>query len=151
MIFLCLWTIFNILPPGYLTFTHRFHYRMEQRLDAEAIRDWLSSLDESAFDGELYDLLFSVNRKTLPFSLPYEVTVLDKKIHYVRFYKKDGERYLRITWGGPYGHWGVVIGPEDMDIPATVKPHLSEDSGVLQYGEYRVKLEDGVYVWHEIQ
>jgi len=55
---------------------------------------------------------------------------------------KNGKPKVRLTWGGPPGHWGVEIGMEDMEIPP---------SDFSQWGEYRLPLEPGVYVWHELQ
>jgi hypothetical protein len=49
---------------------------------------------------------------------------------------------VRLTWGGPFAHWGVEIGMQNMKIPP---------SNFSQWGEYRLPLEPGVYVWHEIQ
>jgi len=37
---------------------------------------------------------------------------------------------------------GIEIGMEDMEIPP---------SDFSQFGEYRLPLEPGAYVWHELQ
>ena len=131
-----------IRPPGYKPYTRGFHQRMQDRLNIEKIRDWLKTLDEEVFDGEYYDLIYQMNGNVLPFPLPKEITILSEDVHYLVFYKDDQGRCLRIEWGGAFGHWGVVIGPKEMEVPS---------SDFSKYGEYRIKLENGAYVWHELQ
>lgn len=55
---------------------------------------------------------------------------------------------------GPFGHWGVEIGPEDMPIPPTQPMRkVRSPNGDVYYedGEYRLPLTPGAYVWHELQ
>ena len=52
---------------------------------------------------------------------------------------ENGNPKFRLRWGsGAMGHWGVVIGMEDMTTPSSDFSH---------YGEYRLLVEPGVYVW----
>ena len=55
-----------------------------------------------------------------------------------------------MMWGGPIARWGVVVGPEEMPIPPTEDVSYDEN-GYRQIGEYRLKLTDGAYVWHEMK
>ena len=130
-----------IRPPGYKSYTKGFHQRMQKQLDIEGLRTWIGDLDQEMFDGEYYDLLYQMNENVLPEPIPKEIKNLGEYVHYLVFYKENEKRCLRIEWGGAFGHWGVVIGPKEMDVPPS-------DFG--EFGQYRLKLEDGVYVWHEL-
>jgi hypothetical protein len=131
-----------IRPPGYKPFTAGFHQRMQNRLDVEKIRAWLGTLDSEIFDGEYYDLLYEMNGNVLPVPILEEINSLSEHVHYLVFYTENKMPCLRIEWGGALGHWGVVVGPREMEVPP---------SDFSDYGEYRLKLEEGVYIWHELQ
>lgn len=141
---------FHAGPPGYKPFTEGFYQRMQERLDAEAIRNWMEGLEDRIFDGNYYDVLYPMEDRILPFPVPQEISKLSEQVHYLRFYMENNERYLRIEWGGPFSRWGVVIGPKDMPIPPTEDVRYDED-GLRHLGEYRLRFEDGVYVWHELK
>jgi hypothetical protein len=51
---------------------------------------------------------------------------------------------VRFMWGSTpiEGHWGVEIGAENMKIPP---------SDFSMYGEYRIPVQPGVYVWWELE
>ena len=52
---------------------------------------------------------------------------------------ENGNARIRLRWGSAMmEHWGVVIGMKDMKIPP---------SDFSLYGEYRLPVEPGVYVW----
>lgn len=137
--------------PGYKPFTEGFYQRMQDRLDVQAIRTWMEGLEANVFHGDYYDVLFPMEERTLPFPVPQEISMLGEELHYLRLYMENSERRLRIEWGGPLvGRWGVVIGPKDMAIPPTEDVSYDEH-GLRFIGEYRLRLEEGVYVWHEIE
>lgn len=58
------------------------------------------------------------------------------------FKNEADQNCLKLYNGGGFAQWGVVIGPKEMEVPP---------SDFSDYGEYRIKLEEGVYVWHELQ
>jgi hypothetical protein len=130
---------------GFKSFTYGFRERIKSRADIEDIRDWMKTLKEEDCNGDVISLSRdpdSLKRhwhdsiewpKSLKvFSPNYVIINLDK----------NGNPKVSLTWGGPFAHWGVVIGMEDMEIPP---------SDLSRYGEYRLPLEPGVYVWHELQ
>lgn len=55
---------------------------------------------------------------------------------------ENGSPRVRLAWGSGFGHWGIVIGMDDMEIPP---------SDFSRYGEYRLPVEAGVYVWRELR
>lgn len=61
-------------------------------------------------------------------------------------YNEEDWRVLRIMSGGGMQDWGVVIGPEKMEVPPTENFKYHERAS-----EYRLKLADGAYVWYEFQ
>jgi hypothetical protein len=108
---------------------------MRSKADIEDIRDWLKTLNKD----EYTDYTSNISHNELPESLQ----VL--RAHEISFLSADenGNPKIRLRWGsGASGMWGIEIGMENMKIPA---------SDFSQYGEYRLLVEPGVYVWHEIQ
>jgi hypothetical protein len=139
--FFSLITFFPFVEPGYKPFTQGFYDRMQTHLQVEPIRGWMATLEDDVYDGQLYGYEFD----SYPFELPEEITALSSEISYIKLYNDEAlRRCLHLEWGGPLvGRWGVVIGPKDMPIPQTVYPTEEE-----RIGEYRLRFEDGVYVWH---
>jgi len=123
----------ELYSPGYKPFTYGFRERMRGKTDIEDIRDWLKTLSKEDCIG---------NTGRLPYSkLSKSLKVLNPK--YVFFSTdENGNPKVRLAWGSGFGHWGVEIGMEDMEIPS---------SDFSDYGEYRLPLEPGAYVWHELQ
>ena len=135
-------------PPGYLPFTKGFHHRMEERLDVSELQEWLKALNESDFD-KSYFHKFDVS--SFPLSMPDTAENLKMGMSYIEFMQSSqGDVCLRLEWGGPPARWGVVIGPKEMSIPPTEDVRYDED-GFRHIGEYRLKLEDGAYVWHDLR
>jgi len=126
-----------ILPhigvPGYKPFTYGFREQMRSKADIEDIRDWLKTLSKEDCIGDMGRLPYS--------RLSESVKVLNSK-YAVFSTDENGNPRVRLIWGGGFGHWGVEIGMKDMKIPP---------SDFSEWGEYRLPLEPGVYVWHEIQ
>lgn len=57
--------------------------------------------------------------------------------NYVSCKEENGKKYINIEWGVVSGHWGLVIGPKDMQIPKNSN-------------KYVIPLDKpGAYVWHE--
>lgn len=111
--------------PGYLSFTEGFTDRMKTEADIDGMRRWLYTWSGAVGD--------EVPRATWPEA----VSRLTPK--YVDVIKTDHRRCLRLGWGSGFGHWGIVVGSEDMPTPKSSKR------------EFTMPLEPGAYVWHEIQ
>jgi len=142
--FIVMYRFFN---PGYITTTEDFRQKLSKSLDVIQVRDWLKDLSDAEIqqiDNKRFQAL------EFPLKLPNSVNNLKREMSYITIIKDD--RYgvcMRLSWGGPIARWGVVVGPQDMPIPET--EDVSYEKGYRQIGEYRVKLEDGAYVWHEIK
>ena len=158
LIVFLLYCIFILIPfmipakifdgPGYITFMEDFHKRMMESLDVVQVRDWLNTLSESEID-KLHNQQFRVY--AFPIELPNTINNLKSEMSYITIIKDDQYGIcLRMTGGGPVGHWGVVIGSKKMPVPETEDVNYDKDC-YRNIGEYRVKLEDGAYVWHEIK
>ncbi len=131
--FLALFIPIKLYSPGYKPFTYGFRERMRSMADIEAIRDWLKRRGKEEYTGD--------NVRFISYGWPKSVKVLNPS--YVNpDLDENGNPKVRLTWGGGFGHWGFEIGMEDMEIPP---------SDFSQFGEYRLPLEPGAYVWHELQ
>ena len=75
-------------------------------------------------------------------NLPEPVIQLKPLTPHIRT-DENGNPKIRLFWGsGMVGDWGVEIGLEDMKIPP---------SDFRRNGEYRLPVESGVYVWHDLK
>jgi hypothetical protein len=134
-----------VYQPGCKPFTYGFRERIKSKADIEDIRNWLETLQDEDCNGET----ISLHSDSVPFKShwpnsiewPESLKVFNPG-YAILDLDKNGNPKMSLTWGGPFGHWGVVIGMEDMEIPA---------SDLSRYGEYRLPLEPGVYVWNELQ
>ena len=134
-----------LYQPGYKPFTRGFRERMKHEADIPAIRNWLGTLQDEDCAGETIDLFSDSDYLTSqwPDSVQWPKSLRVFNPHYVMLdLDENGNPKVRLTWGAALGHWGVEIGMEDMEIPA---------SDFSRWGEYRLAVVPGVYVWHELQ
>ncbi len=107
-------------------------HRIESEVDIAATRVWLQSLDAE-------DCVDYYHGFPLP-ELPESLRGLGAG---ARLYAdENGNPKVKLMWGGtPTGHWGVVIGMKDMEIPPSeFRPEV----------KHRLQVEPGVYVfWGE--
>jgi len=135
----------ELYSPGYKPFTYGFRDRIRSKADIEDIRNWLKTLSKEDCTGKIIDIRsysFPYKSKwTSSIKWPKSLKVFNPGYVNLDLDENDNPK-VRLTWGGPFAHWGVEIGMEDMKIPPS-------DFG--RYGEYRLPLEPGVYVWYELQ
>lgn len=121
-------------------FMYGFRTRMKSKADIEAIRDWLESLDDEDYDSiDNSYISFPHNRA----EWPQPLKLLKSGRVFLSADENDNAK-VRLMWS--YGHivgaWGVEIGAENMKIPP---------SDFSMYGEYRLPVEPGVYVWRGLE
>lgn len=126
---LCFLLVVFLFPT--FTFVAGFKHQIKKEADVPLIRNWLMSLDEKYFPDE-HGWPYDKNRDDISLPEPTDTWNLS----YVTFDKREGYRTVDFEWGGPFGRWGFVVGPEDMLIPP------SEIDG-----RFRKKIEDGAYIW----
>jgi hypothetical protein len=123
--------VHTIFGPGYIHFTRGFFKRMQKEADIPAIRTWASSLELPRQDRHEVD----------DTQWPEAIKQLSPQYTFIEM-PEDSETKVRIVWGGAFGHWGLMIGPSTMQVPP---------SNFRKYGEYRIKLAPGAYVWHDVR
>jgi hypothetical protein len=131
--------------PGYKPFTYGFRERIRSEADIEDIRSWLKTLSKEDCNGKTIDLFSNHNfrKSNWPDSINWHKSLTLFNPHYVNLdLNENKNQKVRLTWGGPFGHWGFEIGMENMIIP---------QSDFSQFGEFRLPLEPGAYVWYELQ
>ena len=118
-----------------ISFTYGFRGRMRSRINVEEVRDWLRIQNSEDFFRSYY-------KNLPPGTLPGFLEIL-KASDIDLSADENGNPRIRMDWGsGVLRSWGIVIGMEDMEIPP---------SKIELYGVYRLPLEPGVYVWHELR
>jgi len=135
----------HLWVPGYKPFTYHFREQMRTEADIPAIRNWLRTLSKEDCTGATVCLPSTSNplERSWPNSFEWPKSLKVFEPGYVKLdLDENSQPRVRLTWGGPFGHWGIEIGMEDMKIPP---------SDFSEWGEYRLPLEPGAYVWHELQ
>ncbi|MBN1513176.1 MAG: hypothetical protein JXB13_14265 [Phycisphaerae bacterium] len=114
--------------PGYIRFTARFREQMRESADVVAIREWVERVtaEQRGFSTEEAEILW-LNGEECP------ACVRELRPMYVMVDVEEGA--VDLIFGGGLGHWGIHIG----------RPGASPPAG------YTLPMEDGVWVWHEIQ
>ena len=136
LIFLVLLVLSFFLPESeFMGYSYKFFMcglrdRVKSKLDVKATRDWLGTSGEEYFRIDHFTRIPSDEwSKSLRVLNPRRV---------IPSTDENGNRKVRLFWGGGLGRWGVVMGMEDMTTPSSDFRH---------YGEYRIPVEPGVYVW----
>jgi len=114
--------------PGYVTMSAGFWIHMKVWTDVEAIRSWGVSCELDGGESEtLSKGSVFIDRDRWPRSIRWlgpNMVVLGLK-----------DRSVNLVYGGGFGHWGLTVGPKRTG----------------PFGEFTILLEDGAWVWHEIQ
>ena len=123
-------------PPRYVFFTEGYRDWARQSLDVKEIRAWISTVDEKG--------PFSVDEDFKgPRCIKEQSTRFDAGIFSE---DENGQMSLKLHSGGGFQDWGVFIGLEETDISPFETVMYDAYSG-----EYRLRLEEGAYVWYELQ
>ena len=139
----------GLWSPGYKPFTSGFREYVQMNVNLGVVREWLTAQDPNLCTGQMIDVSgpnWSASR--WPDTTIWASAITQLNPHYVQLAKTEtGRPKIRLTWGGVLGHWGVEIGPADMEMP-----RMSDGKGnVEEEDEYRLPLAPGAYVWHELQ
>jgi hypothetical protein len=123
----------DFLGCSYKFFMSGLRDRVRSTVNVEATRNWLKILSKEEHGyAEFSEVRIPSQKwsKLLKKLKPDIVSLLADE---------NSNPKLRLRWGsGAMGHWGVVIGMKDMIVPS---------SDYSQYGEYRLSVEQGIYVW----
>ncbi len=115
-----------------------FKRHVERRVDIPAVQTWLATLEPSPLQPGRAHPDIPVEESDLPAS------IADLNAWGWRMEFDDEERpRIRLMWGsGIMRSWGLVVGDKDMETPP---------SDLSRYGEYRLPVAPGAYVWREIR
>ena len=114
--------------PGYIRKTEQFQATMRKQADIPAIRAWAAAYEPAS---DATPTLSGNGVFVYRNELPDCITTLGTGI--VQY--TTGDKTVHLIFGGGFGHWGLSVGPK----------------GTQPYGGYTLPLEDGAWVWHEIQ
>jgi hypothetical protein len=128
-------------PSSLKAFTRGFRQYAQANVDVPAIRAWRHAADPNLCPGELPRI-----------DWPEAIARVEPS-HVWLSLDKAGRPTIRLSWLIWGDNWGVEIGPEDMEIPATQwRTPRTSYGGRISYeqGEYRLPLAPGAYVWRRI-
>ena len=135
-----------IRPPGMRIYIAGFSKYVKANADIEAIRGWLGTLKpEDCVDYNSIVGSYGSTRSSPKQLKKQEWPKVIANLHprYVVLSLDDEYPKVRLNWGsGLLGSWGLVVGNESMEPPA---------SDLSRHGEYRLELCKGAYVWYEIE
>ena len=113
--------------PGYKGFTYAYRINIRKELDIKSTQDWLKTVKKPP------QLGIEPNKEDLPVFL---------KKHYrkgqFRLINHSSGVYIITTNGTHWGTWGFIVGSKELEIKSS-------------NNRYVLPLEQGAYVWHEIQ
>jgi len=136
----------SLWQPGYKPFTYGFRERIRSKADIEAIRNWLRTLQNENYSSVTIELFCDSDffKSQWPDSIewPKSLKVFNPHSVYLDLDENRNPK-VRLTWCGMFDDWGVVIGMENMAIPPS--------DFRRGWGEYRLPLEPGAYVWHDLE
>jgi len=120
---------------GYKLFIYGLRDRIRSKADIGATRDWSESLGDEDYDNHYSRISRSAWAESLKALKPNGVLLSADE---------NDNAKVRLMWryGPIVGGWGVEIGAENMKIPP---------SDFSQFGEYRLPVEPGVYVWRGLE
>lgn len=132
--------LFVIIPfffdtPRHVNFTEGYRDWAKSVLNIQEIREWMEDLKNTESFG-IYD----------DFQGPKCLVENHSRFSAGLIFDEEGHRVLRIMSGGGFQDWGIVIGPVEMEVPESENYKYSGGAS-----EYRLKLENGVYVYYELQ
>jgi len=117
-----------------------FRDRVKSKANIESMRAWLQTLNDEDYKS-IDNSYNSYPRNRSEWPKPSRVLEPGKVFLSA---DENGNAKIRLVWGSSpiEGHWGVEIGAENMEIPP---------SDLNMYGEYRLPVEPGLYVWRSLE
>jgi hypothetical protein len=143
---LCVFLVFIFFPfaykrPSEEAFTDGFKIRMKKMADVESIREWLRTIDKDLCTNEAVHVLGrDLNTTNWPDSVNWPPSVTKFHPGYVCLaIDQNDNPKLELTWGGPFAHWGLVVGHE------TLETRPSDPANQISVRE----ISKGAYIWYD--
>lgn len=127
-----------IAPPGAETFLRGYVRWIPEHVDIDGIQDWIAKAPEFYWnESETYS-----SDKGKPEGFPQ--CLKDCEFQYVSFEQSDldGSNIVRLEWGGPFSHYGVVVGSPQMKMPDKTEYEINRS-----YVEFRKAIKPGAYIY----
>jgi hypothetical protein len=106
-------SVWAVREPGINSFARGFEARIRATADVKAIRAWASTIAVPTAQGSVPEVDKSLWPDCVNALAPKDVYFL------------GGAKGVRLDWGGGFaGHYGLVVGEEDMVLPGTTEPDL---------------------------
>lgn len=152
LIFLVAGFVAPLHASPYVMLARGFKVRMQIHADIDAIRTWLKTVDPNHVNGTNAGWKLDYESHRVP-----AIAELHPRGTQVSL-DDEGRPMVQLFWGsGMLGHWGLVVGDEHMEIPKTELPRRmvsaqgADSSESPMYGECRLPLAPGAYVWSELE
>jgi len=124
----------GVHPIAMHLYARGFETHVEIRTDIDVIQAWVQTLDPNDYVGEPIE------------HIPRALNQVDQPMAIARLHTRvrleldeAGRPRVRLIWdASKFGLWGLVVGDENMETPAS-------DPGM--YGQYTRELRKGIYFW----
>ena len=134
------------LPRSYDPFILGYRKYVRSHVNVPVMRMWLDTLDPNGWAGETVDLAYLTEAERAG----WPQAIVSSKPHKIEFFP-DAEGHLAVSlmWSSLDDAWGVEIGDTDMKIAKPV-PREEAATTAREHAQYRLLLEPGAYVWHDV-
>jgi hypothetical protein len=116
-----------ILNSRFLTFEKGFLETVERRVDPDLLQKW--AIERLALH-QATNATVQIPSTELP---SFVVRIRPSGAPAALISELDGHRFVELVWGGGFGHWGLIIGPPNFEVPE-------------QKGYTILKWKPGIYV-----
>jgi len=148
----------GVVPPGYKTHTWGFRRYARAHADIPAMRTWLSTLDPNICGSVSIEIGADQGESSNPVVTEADLpaAVLDLKPRSVELSLDTMKRpMVCLLWNpGMMGSWGLTVGHEAMEVPETqrtTKRTRPDGQMFYDYGQYRLPVGPGAYVWFDLE
>lgn len=119
--------IMTFAAGGCVVRAHGFWFHMKLNADVHAIRAWSAEYRPSSDANPGLEARILVHRDVWPECI--------RRLDPTRVAFSRATQQVTLVYGGGFGHWGLCVARE----------------GTKSFGDYVIRLQDGAWVWHEIQ
>jgi hypothetical protein len=131
------------VEPSAVSYLRGLRKWVQSNIEIDSIQEWISCNADSWLENDDESEGFRYLDPDKPDTLPECFKGFAHQYIYLKYSDTDESRVVGFEWGGPFGHWGVIIGEPNMVMPKNMEEWYDPYDV-----EYRRIVEPGVYVYN---